>query len=52
MRTVGIVYPAEAATLHTGSAVPPAAEQEQEQEQQEQEQEQQEEQPKGRKKKG
>lgn len=52
MRTVGIVYPAEAAPLHTGSAVPPAAEQEQEQEQQEQEQEQQEEQPKGRKKKG
>ena len=48
MRTVGIVYPAEAAPLHTGSAVPPAAEQEQEQ----QEQEQQEEQPKGRKKKG
>ena len=45
MRTVGIVYPAEAAPLHTGSAVPPAAEQEQEQEQQE-------EQPKGRKKKG
>lgn len=48
MRTVGIVYPAEAAPLHTESAVPPAAEQEQEQ----QEQEQQEEQPKGRKKKG
>ena len=47
MRTVGIVYPAEAAPLHTESAVPPAAEQEQEQEQ-----EQQEEQPKGRKKKG
>lgn len=46
MRTVGIVYPAEAAPLHTGSAVPPAAEQEQEH------QEQQEEQPKGRKKKG
>ena len=45
MRTVGIVYPAEAAPLHTESAVPPAAEQEQEQEQQE-------EQPKGRKKKG
>ena len=48
MRTVGIVYPAEAAPLHTGSAVPPAAEQEQEQEQEQQEQEQ----PKGRKKKG
>ena len=52
MRTVGIVYPAEAAPLHTGSAVPPASEQEQEQEQQEQEQQEQEEQPKGRKKKG
>ena len=50
MRTVGIVYPAEVTPLHTGSAVPPAAEQEQEQEQQEQKQ--QEEQPKGRKKKG
>lgn len=48
MRTVGIVYPAEAAPLHTESAVPPAAEQEQEQ----QEQQEQEEQPKGRKKKG
>ena len=48
MRTVGIVYPAEVTPLHTGSAVPPAAEQEQG-EQQEQEQE---EQPKGRKKKG
>lgn len=48
MRTVGIVYPAEAAPLHTESAVPPAAEQEQEQEQEQQEQEQ----PKGRKKKG
>ena len=50
MRTVGIVYPAEAAPLHTESAVPPAAEQEQEQEQQEQQE--QEEQSKGRKKKG
>ena len=50
MRTVGIVYPAEAAPLHTESAVPPSPEQEQEQEQQEQQE--QEEQPKGRKKKG
>lgn len=48
MRTVGIVYPAEAAPLHTESAVPPSPEQEQHEEQEEQ----QEEQPKGRKKKG
>ena len=48
MRTVGIVYPAEVTPLHTGSAVPPAAEQEQEQ----QEEQEQEKQHKGRKKKG
>lgn len=50
MRTVGIVYPAESAPLHTESAVPPSPEQEQEQH--EEQEEQQEEQPKGRKKKG
>ena len=47
MRTVGIVYPAEAAPLHTESAVPPSPEQELGEQQEEQE-----EQPKGRKKKG
>ena len=46
MRTVGIVYPAEAAPLHTESAVPPSPEQELGEQQEEQE-----EQPKGRKKK-